>query len=346
MSINLFYFSFKDLKVKVTAILNDVTATLASGHAVDNNCVIGFALGSGLNISYVEQTSKILNWTENRPFGYENCVEMDINTEFCALGDSGSLDLIKSKFNRLIFWTFLKSIFSKITFLFTTAKFDFELDCESLFPGKNTFEKFISGSYVGDLVRRVLLDLTKKRVIFHGKVSPQLNTYNFLTTVNTSIIESESEEDYEKTISIIEHLGYNRESVCIDDVNIVKYVCGIITTRGAALSALALATLINRIDRKKIVIAAAGSTIQYHPRLANLLIDFTRELSAGNKEIELKMIDNGASKGGALIAAVADKFLKQTQHKLDLINNSKDDKDKLRCNLLNLSNACPIQANC
>jgi len=310
-----------DLKVKVTAILNDVTATLASGHAVDNNCVIGFALGSGLNISYVEQTSKILNWTENRPFGYENCVEMDINTEFCALGDSGSLDLIKTKF-------------------------DFELDCESLFPGKNTFEKFISGSYVGDLVRRVLLDLTKKRVIFHGKVSPQLNTYNFLTTVNTSIIESESEEDYEKTISIIEHLGYNRESVCIDDVNIVKYVCGIITTRGAALSALALATLINRIDRKKIVIAAAGSTIQYHPRLANLLIDFTRELSAGNKEIELKMIDNGASKGGALIAAVADKFLKQTQHKLDLINNSKDDKDKLRCNLLNLSNACPIQANC
>ena len=63
------------------------------------------------------------------------------------------------------------------------AKFDFELDCESLFPGKNTFEKFISGSYAGDLVRRVILDLTKKGVIFHGKISRQLSTYNFLTTV-------------------------------------------------------------------------------------------------------------------------------------------------------------------
>ena len=67
--------------------------------------------------------------------------------------------------------------------LLQLAKFDFELDCESLFPGKNTFEKFISGSYAGDLVRRVILDLTKKGVIFHGKVSQQLSTYNFLTTV-------------------------------------------------------------------------------------------------------------------------------------------------------------------
>lgn len=142
----------------MTAILNDVTATLASGHLNDPDCLIGFALGSGLNISYVEKCDRILNWTENRPFGYENIEYMDINTEFCALGDSGSLDLIKTKF-------------------------DFELDCESLFPGKNTFEKFISGSYAGDLVRRVLLELTKKGVIFHGKVSQQLATYNFLTTV-------------------------------------------------------------------------------------------------------------------------------------------------------------------
>ena len=39
----------------------------------------------------------------------------------------------------------------------------------------------------------------------------------------------------------------------MDDVNIVKYVCAVITTRGAALTALALATLINRIDKKRIV---------------------------------------------------------------------------------------------
>lgn len=98
-----FSLSKKGLKVKVTAILNDVTATLASGHLNDPDCLIGFALGSGLNISYVEQTNRILNWTENRPFGYEEIEYMDINTEFCALGDSGSLDLIKSEISISLF---------------------------------------------------------------------------------------------------------------------------------------------------------------------------------------------------------------------------------------------------
>ncbi|KAK4337294.1 hypothetical protein RND71_044119 [Anisodus tanguticus] len=142
-------------KVKVVAILNDVTATLASGHSLDKNCVIGFALGSGLNISYVERTSCLENWTK-RPEGYETVEFIDINTEFCAIGDNGSLDFIKTQF-------------------------DFELDSESLFPG-------------------------------------------------------------------------------------------------AALTALGLATLIDRIDKESITIAASGSTIEKHPKLATQLIDFTREL--------------------------------------------------------------------
>ena len=81
-----FLFPLKGLKVKVTAILNDVTATLASDHSTDEDCVIGFALGSDLNISYIEKTSRIHNWPiEKMPEGYENCEFMDINTEFCAL---------------------------------------------------------------------------------------------------------------------------------------------------------------------------------------------------------------------------------------------------------------------
>ena len=144
-------------------------------------------------------------------------------------------------------------------------------------------------------------------------------------------------------------MGYSRDGLCIDDVNIVKYVCGVITTRGAALAALALATLINRIDRDKIVIAASGSTIEKHPKLAKLMIDFTRELSDGHKEVELKIETNGAGKGGALIAAVADKFFKQIEsrrNELKIASKPEGD-DKLTCTKLvtnSLANTC-IQAN-
>ena len=276
----------------MVAILNDVTATLASGHYLDRNCVVGFALGSGLNIAYVERTAAIENW-DDRPVGYENVDFIDINTEFCAIGDNGSLDFIKTQF-------------------------DFELDNESLFPGKNTFEKIISGSYAGDLVRRVLLDLAKNGALFHGKITTQLVTYNFLTTVDCSMIESEEDHQYEKTLEIIKQLGYESHELCEDDVNIVKYVCAVITIRGAALTALGLATLINRIDRPRITIAASGSTIEKHPKLATQLLDFTRDLAIGNKQIEFLLINDGAGKGGALVAAIADKFLSElNQQKSD-----------------------------
>lgn len=85
-------------------------------------------------------------------------------------------------------------------------------------------------------------------------MSQQLATYNFLTTVDTSIIEGEDENEIEKTLSIIEHLGYSRDDLCKDDINIVKYVCSVITIRGSVLTALGLATLINRIDRDKVII--------------------------------------------------------------------------------------------
>lgn len=269
--------------------MNDVTATLASGHYLDRDCVVGFALGSGLNIAYVERTDAIENWSD-RPKGYENVEYIDINTEFCAIGDNGSLDFIKTQF-------------------------DFELDSESLFPGKNTFEKIISGSYAGDLVRRVLLDLAKNGALFHGKITTQLTTYNFLTTVDCSMIEAEQANQTEKTLEIIKQLGYESNELCEDDVNIVKYVCAVITIRGAALTALGLATLINRIDRKRITIAASGSTIEKHPKLAIQLLDFTRELAIGSKQIEFMVINDGAGKGGALVAAIADKFFNSlTQH--------------------------------
>ena len=77
--------------------------------------------------------------------------------------------------------------------------------------------------------------------------------------------------------------------------------------------------------------------------MGNLLIDFTKELSVGNKQIELKIEQNGASRGGALIAAVADKFFKQIETNRNLINNnSKEDNDKFSCKLVtnNLPNTC------
>ena len=48
------------------------------------------------------------------------------------------------------------------------TKWDKNVDEMSVNPGKQIFEKMISGMYMGELVRQVLVDLMKDDLIFFG----------------------------------------------------------------------------------------------------------------------------------------------------------------------------------
>ena len=66
---------------------------------------------------------------------------MVINTEWGAFGENGELDFVRTK------W-------------------DVNVDENSVNPGKQIFEKMISGMYMGELIRQVLVDLMKDDLIF------------------------------------------------------------------------------------------------------------------------------------------------------------------------------------
>ena len=66
---------------------------------------------------------------------------MVVNTEWGAFGDNGELDYVKTKWDE------------EVNFLFEALfEFDPKVDASSLNPGKQTFEKMISGMYMGELV--------------------------------------------------------------------------------------------------------------------------------------------------------------------------------------------------
>lgn len=88
-----------------------------------------------------------------------------IDIESGAFGDTGVLDFIRTNY-------------------------DDELDRQSLLPKSFTFEKYISGRYLGEVVRLVLLKLTKQRVIFNGVPSDALLTPGGFTTRFISMIEA------------------------------------------------------------------------------------------------------------------------------------------------------------
>jgi hexokinase len=64
-----------------------------------------------------------------------------INTEWGAFGENGELDFILTKWDEAV-------------------------DSNSINPGIHIYEKMISGLYVGDIVRNVLLELVEKELLF------------------------------------------------------------------------------------------------------------------------------------------------------------------------------------
>ena len=92
--------------------------------------------------------------------------EMIVNTEWGAFGNQGELDFILTKWDRRV-------------------------DASSVNPGKQIFEKMISGMYMGEVTRQVLVDLVKENLIFVGKDTSNLMKHGRFYTKYVSEIESD-----------------------------------------------------------------------------------------------------------------------------------------------------------
>ena len=109
-----------DVKIDVCAILNDTTGCLMSCAWKEDKCRIGLILGTGTNACYLEEIRAIETATDH---SLDSDGHMIVNTEWGAFGDNKELDFIRTKWDEAV-------------------------DAGSLNPGKQTFEKMISGMYM------------------------------------------------------------------------------------------------------------------------------------------------------------------------------------------------------
>ena len=96
------------------------------------------------------------------------------------------------------FWNNVQTLF--IIFIgeldFVRTKWDRSVDENSVNPGKQIFEKMISGMYMGELIRQVLLDLMKDDLIFFNCNREKLLERGSFYTRFASEIESDAVGDY------------------------------------------------------------------------------------------------------------------------------------------------------
>lgn len=271
-----------DTKVKVVAVLNDTTGTLVQGSTLDHSTAIGLVLGTGSNACYLERADRVEHWETER----HGEREVIIDIEWGAFGDNGVLDFIKTDFDR-------------------------ENDANSLIVNSFTFEKYIAGKYLGEVVRVILAKLIKERLLFVGEsTSDSLLTSGNLTTDLISQIEQDSVNAGDtNTREILGKFGIIPDE---DDIRIVQYVCKVASNRAALLVSICLASLLDRIDKEQVTIAVDGSLYKHHPRFEGWMKQYISLLSPGRK-FKLILAEDGSGKGAALVAAIAQRLQKRLQ---------------------------------
>ncbi|XP_022656282.1 hexokinase-2-like [Varroa jacobsoni] len=263
--------------VNVVAVVNDTTGTLVKGAYIDHNCYIGMILGTGSNACYMEKVANMPKFKD--PAG--QITEVVVDVEWGAFGDNGVLNFMKTEFDNAV-------------------------DTNSLLVGSFTFEKMFAGKFLGELVRNVLVKLIREGLLFDGRASETLLTQQTFTTADVSAFETE--DNIQQEAQVLERLGYSHPTE--DDLKIIRYACGVASTRGALLVSICTATLLERMNRTSCTVAIDGSLFKYHPEFHKMMEEFLRFM-APDRKFKLMLAEDGSGKGAGLVAAVATRLIEE-----------------------------------
>ncbi|CAL9189253.1 unnamed protein product [Musa hybrid cultivar] len=268
--------------------VNDAVGTLAGSRYYDNDVVLAVILGTGTNAAYVESSSAIPRYHGLQP----QSGEMVINME----------------------WGNFQSCHLPIT------EYDRELDWESINPGLmvcfvflvlQIFEKLISGMYLGELVRRVLLRLAEEAALFGDTVPSKLEERFILTTPVVSAMNHDTTSNLGVVGSKLKEI-FGVDGTSMDTRRMVVRICDAIAERAARLAAAGIAGVLLKQRRvgsddgkKKAVVAVDGGLFEHYSKFRRCVESTLREL-LGEDDSEsavIKLANDGSSIGAALVAA-------------------------------------------
>lgn len=281
--------------VMVVALANDTVGTLLSrAYSNDSsksgaNTVIGCIFGTGTNGAYLETISNIPKLsTTSIP---KDTKAMVINTEW------GSFD-------------------NCLDILPRTA-FDDLVDLETSNKGYHLFEKRISGMFLGELLRVMLIHLFEKKLIFtnlykeRGNTLPHRLTEPFLLSSEVlSYLEIDDSTDLRMSALVLEN--QLRLPTTLSERIVIQKLTQAISKRAAYLSAIPLAAIVTRVkdqysnDDKDFEIGCDGSVVEFYPGFRDKILEaleLINPLKGTSKRVHLRIAKDGSGVGAALCAS-------------------------------------------
>ncbi|KAJ0295410.1 hypothetical protein COL516b_012603 [Colletotrichum fioriniae] len=209
------------LPLLVTALANDTVGTLAARAYTSpgrSSNVVGAIFGTGTNGAYMERISRITKLHSRAEFlTSASDAMMALNTEWG--GFDNKLEVLPS------------------------TRFDRDLDRDSVNPDDQHFEKRISGMYLGELLRRILIDLSQsEHSLFDFQVSgdPPLYMPDSIDSSLLSAVVKDSSPALESARKEIARV-LGATDVSANDAKAIQILSAAIGRRSARLSSVAIA---------------------------------------------------------------------------------------------------------
>lgn len=269
--------------MRVSALVNDTVGTLAGARYWDDDVMVAVILGTGTNACYVERVDSIPKLQRQKSISGRTIV----NTEWGAFCNGLPL-----------------------------SKFDRQMDADSINPGEQIFEKTISGMYLGEIVRRVLVNMAEEADLFGEHASAKLSSPFILGTPHISAMQQDSSNNLEAVGSILyDVVGVDSN---VNARKIVWEVCDTIAKRGGRLAGAGIVGILQKMEEdskgviygKRTVVAMDGGLYEHYPHYRKYLQDAVNELlgSELSKNIVIEHSKDGSGIGAALLAATNSKY--------------------------------------
>ncbi|GAB2269357.1 hypothetical protein Dimus_004277 [Dionaea muscipula] len=274
------------LDINVTALVNDTVGALAEGRYYNQDCLASVILGTGTNAAYVEHVKQIRKLHGFLP----SSDDMVINMEW---GNFQSMNL-------------------------PLTEYDLNLDAESLHPHEQILEKMVSGEYLGEIVRRVLLRMAEEASFFGETFPAKLKVPYILGTDVVSAMHSDTSSDLNLVAQKLTSLLELHDDISLERRKVVVKLCDAVARRGARLSAAAIVGILKKLGRDtkgedgqlhRTVIAIDGALYRKYEQFKKHLNNALEELLGHEvyHMVILQLARDGSGIGAAIIAATHSK---------------------------------------
>ncbi|OQE19183.1 hypothetical protein PENFLA_c019G06257 [Penicillium flavigenum] len=264
-----------NVPVRIVALVNDTAGTLVASHYRDPLVKIGSIFSTGCNAAYMEDCRLI---PKLRGSGLPEDATVIINTEYGAFDSERKV--------------------------LPLTPFDRQLDGESAHPGRQIYEKMVSGLYIGEMLRLVMLRMHEEGMLFKGQDVSRLRTVNSLETSFLSAVEM----DMSESLTDVKHVfkkSLNLE-VALDELKACRYLIGLISTRAARLYACGIAAICKKKGIRQCHIGVDGTVFSKYNMLKGRAMQGLRDIFDWEGDrldlIALNTAEDGSGVGAALVA--------------------------------------------